>query len=290
MRADLFIKATIVLCGIQAMFYTPCPIIFFCTQIFGLTVRKIAEPLLFGPNDNFDSYAPPLALLVSKGSGYYLCVLTQYYSYAKNTSPKMHYLFIYFCILPFRVVLTSEWTLYLPFTTAICMANVLQQPSVKKKYLVMGSNIACSLYFVWMHYENFAPWFLALQLVWSQLLLYCGFLVTSVHYSLAIEQQEQTRAKLQKMNESKSKLLSTIGHEIRTPLTAVIGTIQICFTILRECRGHIATRRHSNGNKKFCTYYNIQRLFLVGMCKRYAKFCRHGKYITKTRQDCVYSL
>lgn len=131
----------------------------------------------------------------------------------------------YLCLVPFRVFVTSEWTLFLPLTTVISMAGATYQATGIRKFGVLLCNVGCMWIFVHLHYTKMEPWFLALQIVWSQLLLYCGFLTTSFYYREAFEQLKLSHEQLEQLNTSKSNFLSTIGHEIRTPLNAIIGMI-----------------------------------------------------------------
>lgn len=135
----------------------------------------------------------------------------------------MNLIFVYLCLVPLRVFITSKWTLYLPLTTAISLAGVTYQTSSLRKLLVLGSHILSTCIYVKMQYYHIAPWFLALQVIWCQLLLYSAFTVSSFYYRASFEQFKRSNEHLQQMNTSLSTFLSTIGHEIRTPLTAIIG-------------------------------------------------------------------
>lgn len=78
-----------------------------------------------------------------------------------------------------------------------------------------------------MHYERLSSRFLAIQIIWCQLLLYSGFVVFSFYYRLSFAKLKASNEQLQQLNISKSNFLSTIGHEIRTPLSAIIGSAEM---------------------------------------------------------------
>lgn len=120
---------------------------------------------------------------------------------------------------------------YVPAITIHCIITVFYVQHMLLRVLVIAVQMASCVVFFVLHVREHVHCctmqFWLLHVLWPQLLLYASFFVSTFHYQETLSKLRETNQLLDASSNAKSTFLCAIGHEIRTPLHAIIGSAEV---------------------------------------------------------------
>lgn len=121
--------------------------------------------------------------------------------------------------------------------------------------------------------------FVSMHMLWPLLIMTAAIAEITIYYAHSLHLQAEANQQLEQSSHAKSMFLSTIGHEVRTPLNAIIGCTEL---LLKEEQSANHTERASLHNIVLTSASSL--LDVCTICISYTRveherslvLCEHG--------------